>query len=80
MKELNIIDINVYDNFTIKIHLNNNKLFLFDIKPYLHGEGLRKLRQLSFFKQAKFKDELIYWDENHDFPLDCMNLPSFLYL
>ena len=65
-----------HDNFTMDIYLNNGDSFLFDINPYLKGNGLKKLRQLSFFKQAKFSGERVYWDQDHDFPLHCMDLPS----
>ena len=76
MFNLVIKKINVHDDFTIDISLSNGKLFIFDIKPYLSGNGLKKLRQLPFFKQVKFKGELLYWDDMHDFPLHCMNIPK----
>ncbi len=76
MFKLEIVSICVNKNFTINIYLNNGKEFIFDIKPYLSGTGLKKLRQWEFFKQVKFKGELLYWDDEHDFPLHCMNIPN----
>lgn len=78
MHNLVITNIKIHDNFTIDISLSNGKIFVFDIKPYLHGSGLKKLRQLSFFKQVKFKGEVLYWDDMHDFPLHCMDIPEDL--
>lgn len=75
MQKLKILEINVHDDFTIDILLTNGKSFVFDIKPYLIGDGLKKLRQLSFFKQVKFVDDMLYWDDMHDFPLHCMDIP-----
>jgi hypothetical protein len=76
MNNISIASIIAHDNFTIDIQLSNGKNFLFDIKPYLVGEGLKKLRQISFFKQAKFRGEVLYWDDMHDFPLHCMDIPE----
>ena len=76
MYNLFITKIKVHNDFTIDISLNNGKTFTFDIKPYLSGNGLKKLRQLTFFKQVKFKGELLYWDDMHDFPLHCMDIPQ----
>ena len=76
MKILIITKVAPHDDFTIDIFLNTGQSFVFDIKPYLHGSGLKKLRQASFFKQAKFKGEVLYWDELHDFPLHCMDIPQ----
>ena len=76
MQNLTITKISPHDDFTVDIYLNNNKSFLFDIKPYLKGDGLKKLRQLPFFKQIKFKEDVLYWDEQHDFPLHCMDIPK----
>lgn len=71
-----ITAITAHDNFTIDIVLNNSKCFIFDIKPYLSGSGLKKLKKLSFFKQVKFDREKLYWDSDHDFPLHCMEIPT----
>jgi hypothetical protein len=76
MLNLNITKIDPHDDFTIEIYLNNNHSFTFDIKPYLKGEGLKELRRITFFKQAKFKNDVLYWDKNIDFPLHCMDIPS----
>lgn len=76
MQNLKITKIKPLDDFTIIINLTNSKSFIFDIKPYLVGNGLKKLRKLSFFKQARFNDDVIYWDQNHDFPLHCMDIPA----
>lgn len=76
MNNILIIKIIAHENFTITIYLNNGKFFVFDIKPYLSSSGFKKLRQISFFKQVKFKDDLLYWDDMHDFPLHCMNIPD----
>jgi hypothetical protein len=76
MQNLSIKSIIIHDNFTIDITLTNNKSFIFDIKPYLAGDGLKKLRQLPFFRQAKFTDDMLYWDDMHDFPLHCMDIPK----
>jgi len=75
MHKITIKDLQVHDNFTITIFLSNGKSFIFDIKPYLAGSGFKNLRQLSFFKQAKFRGEVVYWDSMHDFPLHCMDIP-----
>jgi hypothetical protein len=76
MQNVIIIKLQAHDDFTITIFLNNRRSFIFDIKPYLAGSGFKKLRQLSFFKQAKFKGDLLYWDSMHDFPLHCMDIPK----
>ena len=76
MNSLYITSIKANDNFTVDINLSNGKLFVFDIKPYLSGTGLKKLRRVNFFKQVKFKDDVLYWDDMHDFPLHCMDIPN----
>lgn len=76
MPKLEIITITPHNDFTIDIELSNNKSFVFDIKPYLNGSGLKKLTNIAFFKQVKFKDDMLYWDDMHDFPLHCMDIPK----
>jgi hypothetical protein len=76
MNPLKIVKLIPHDNFTMDIFLDNGKSFVFDITPYLSGNGLKKLRQIAFFKQAKFSGERVYWDHDHDFPLHCMDVPT----
>lgn len=66
------------DDFTIDILLSNQKHYLFDLKKYFHLPFTKKMQELSFFKQAKFHGERIYWDDMHDFPLHCMDIPEEL--
>ena len=73
-KKLTILNAKANNDFTVDILLNNGKSFVFDIKPYLKGNGLKKLRQLAFFKQVKYADDLLFWDDMHDFPLHCMDI------
>jgi len=75
---LTIKSIQAHDDFTVDIQMSNGKEFQFDIKPYLKGIGLKKLRDIIFFKQVKFSGEVLYWDDKHDFPLHCMNIPQNL--
>lgn len=76
MISLKIKSLKANNDFTIDITLSNGKIFVFDIKPYLSGSGLKKLKNISFFKQAKFKNDIVYWDDMHDFPLHCMDIPK----
>lgn len=76
MFELYITAIKPRDDFTIDLTLSNGKNFNFDMKKYFQYPIFKKLQQLSFFKQAKFRGELLYWDDMHDFPLHCMDIPQ----
>lgn len=76
MQKLTIKAIHPHDDFTMDIDLSNGTSFVFDLEPYLNGTGLKKLHNIAFFKQAKFKGEVLYWDEMHDFPLHCMEVPE----
>lgn len=75
-KDLIIKQITPMDNFTIEIELSNGKNFIFDFNQYLEYPFAKKLQDLNFFKTAKFKGELIYWNDMLDFPLHCMDIPE----
>lgn len=79
MIALKIKSLKANNDFTLDILLSNGKTFIFDIKPYLSGSGLKKLKNISFFKQAKFRNDVVYWDDMHDFPLHCMNIPKQIF-
>ena len=74
MRKLTIKAIEVMDNFTIDITLSNAKNYLFDLKEYFKFQFTKKMQELSHFKQVKFRGELLYWDDMHDFPLHCMGI------
>ncbi len=37
---------------------------------------LPKNARAKYFKPVKFRGELLYWDDMHDFPLHCMDIPQ----
>ena len=76
MKKLTIKDIKVMDDFTIDITLSNGKNYLIDLKQYFHAPFTKKMHELAYFKQVKLRGELLYWDDMHDFPLHCMDIPQ----
>ena len=76
MKRLTVKTIKVMDNFTIDITLSNGKNYLFDLKEYFKFPFTKKMQELSYFKQVKFRGELLYWDDMHDFTLHCMDIPQ----
>jgi hypothetical protein len=76
MKILTIKSIKVMDNFMIDITLSNGKNYLFDLKEYFKFPFIKKMQELSYFKRVKFRGELLYWDDMHDFPLHCMDIPQ----
>ncbi len=76
MNKLTIKAIKIMDDFTIDITLSNGKNYLFDLKQYFHAPFTKKLQELAYFKQVKFRGELLYWGDMHDFPLHCMDIPQ----
>ena len=76
MQDLTIVSTTAHNDFSIDILLNNGKSFIFNMKPYLQYPAFKKMQQLSFFKQVKHRGEVLYWDDMHDFPLHCMELPQ----
>lgn len=73
---LTIVSAIPYDDFSINIVVSNGKSFVFDMKPYFSYPAFKKMQNLAFFKQVKYRGEMLYWDDMHDFPLHCMNLPQ----
>ncbi|MCC2624564.1 MAG: hypothetical protein K0R14_437 [Burkholderiales bacterium] len=76
MFNLSIIGVEAHNDFTIDLMLSNGKKFIFDMKKYFQFPAFKKLQQLSFFKKVKFNGEVLYWDDMHDFPLHCMDIPQ----
>lgn len=78
MFAITIIEIHPHDDFTIDLILSNGSSFTLDMKQYFQYPIFKKLQQLSFFKKVKFKGEMLFWDDMHDFPLHCMDIPQEL--
>jgi hypothetical protein len=70
---LKLTSVEPKENYILHITLSDNSAFDFDIKTELARiPCYRELYDVNLFKQVKFKNQRIYWNENIDFHLDQM--------
>jgi hypothetical protein len=58
-------------NYTLHITTDDGHVFDFNVLEEIKRiPSYKRLYDLEFFKQVKFKNESMYWNYNHDFHID----------
>lgn len=63
---LDIISLQVNNDYTLVLEFENNEKRVFDMKPYLEQKPFNKLKNYSLFEQAQIKYGTVAWPENID--------------
>jgi hypothetical protein len=68
---MKLIDVKPQDNYVVRVYLDDDSVVDFDVKAEIERIPCYKsLYDLDFFKQVKFKNKRIFWNEQCDFHLD----------
>lgn len=63
---LDIITLQVNNDYTMVLEFENNEKRVFDMKPYLEHKPFEKLKNFSLFEQAHIKYGTVAWPGNID--------------
>ena len=65
------INVTPFDNHILHIATDDGHIFDFNVLEEIKRiPSYKRLYDLDFFKQVKFRNERIYWDHDHDFHID----------
>jgi hypothetical protein len=64
--EPNILNVEIIENYKIRIHYANDEIRIFDFSSFLDDPFYSKLKDYEFFKTFKILCNTIYWDDDVD--------------
>jgi hypothetical protein len=65
------VNVTPLDNYILHITTDDGHIFDFNVLEEIKRiPSYKRLYDLDFFKQVRFKNERIYWDYDHDFHID----------
>ena len=59
-------EVEVLEDYTLKIKFNNGEVKKFDVKPYLNHKAFEKLKDYDKFKRVKVAGLSIAWENGAD--------------
>jgi hypothetical protein len=68
--KIRIINIQVIQEFKIRVFLNNGDNFIFDAHDFVTYPCNKELQEEMTFNKVKYKPTFLYWDDDHDIHLD----------
>lgn len=71
-------EVEVLEDYTLKIKFNNGEVKKFDVKPYLNNKAFEELKDYNKFKKVKIAGLSIEWENGADICPDELYNNSYI--
>ena len=76
---IKIKKLKIIKNYELQLTFDNNKIKIFDVKPYLENGIFQELKNQAYFRLVKNKGYFIEWPNEHDLSSDTLYYEGKIY-